>query len=414
MNDIMVLKIKKNFIPRILLYIVLIYSQMSSLPLKYNVSVFGRPLYLYFYYLIAVISIFIYLGKLINKKTTAWENFFFIGVLYSYLISLVIYQRPLASIVADSITFIFPFALYEYIERYKITFKSTIYCLSLSCLVCGILSFLVANQIISTQIWTSTTAYVRSANFIDGTCGVIGLLTCICILSNKREEYSNLLIIPGLLGAISTIIFGFSRLRIIVVAFCLCVYVFLQQRDSQGKKSNFKKVVFLLIICACAIYFVYKNQEMVNNILGMTTERFKTIGTDENSLQRIIEAKEHFNILIKTMFMGYGWGFTSEYIVGGNRVYHHLIYSGIYMYVGLIFGTGFNVYHVKMFKDSIRQYKLNQGVNSQIVLLTCVAVLLLGFGGAGITQSGGMFFITLFYSYEREALNNENRNTYLS
>lgn len=393
-----------------LLNICLSQIDLSVLPVASSISIAGRPISVYLHYFVWAVSLMLLAVKAIRKPISIWEFLLLTGCVYTYAIT-AFYQRPLDKVLMESGQFLIPLLIFEYISQYKISYKEVLYTLFVTSAVCGLTSLLVATGAIETDIWSAEGNYIRSAGVVDGTCGVAGLIASMVVLSNKRENYSFALAMIGLVGSVLTIVFGFSRLRIIICVVLLAFFFFMNQQDSKQKKTVARKyLTFALLTIGIAIYLAI-DPEPINRIGQMLSKRFETLGQDGSSQIRMNEVSVHLDILRKSFGMGYGWGFRHLYSVGDSTLFPHIVYSGILMHMGLIFGTAYIIYMGKILRDATREYRAIPCVENQINLLELILLILVGFGGGGITQSGARFIMVLVYAKRNvKALAEADRN----
>lgn len=384
-----------------LLNICLSQVEFSVLPVISSILIAGRPISFYLHYFVWAVSLLLLVVKAIRKPISIWEFLLLTGCVYTYTIT-VFYQRPLGKVLTESGQFLVPLLIFEYISAYKISYKEMLYTLFVTSAVCGVISLLVATGTIETDIWAAEGDYIRSAGVVDGTCGVACFVASIVVLSNKRENYSLALAIIGLVGSILTIVFGFSRLRIIICVVLLAIFFFMNQQDSKQKKTVGRKYLFFTLIMIGSAIYLAIDPEPINRIGQMLTKRFETLGQDGSSQVRINEVAVHLDILWKSFGMGHGWGFRHLYAVGDSVLFPHIVYSGILMHMGLIFGTAYILYLGKILRDATREYLAIQCIENQINLLELILVILVGFGGGGITQSGAWLIMALVYAKRNE------------
>ena len=379
------------------------FSQVNSFifPVFSSILVAGRPISIYLYYFVWAVCVLLLITKAIKKPISIWEFLLLTGCIYTFTIT-AFYKRPLGNVLIDSGSFLVPLLIYESISRYKISYKEILYTLFVTSAICGVISLFVATGIIETNIWAADGDYVRSAGLVDGTCGVAGLVCSMVVLSNKRENYSFTLAIMGLIGAVLTIVFGFSRLRIIICVLLLAIFFLMNQQDSKQRKIVGRKYLFFSVVTIVIAIYLVVNPEPINRIGQMLSKRFQTLGEDGSSQVRMNEVAVHFDILWKSFGLGNGWGFLYLYSVMGESLFTHIVYSGMLMHMGLIFGTAYIIYMGKLLRDAVREYRVIQCVENQINLLEIIMIILIGFGGGGIIQSGALFVTALVYAKRNE------------
>ena len=318
-------------------------------------------------------------------------------MLFSYIESFM-FGRPLNQILLESGSFFVPLLIYEYISYYDIKIKNILYTLFVTCAICGILSVLVATRVIETNTWAAEGDFVRSAGFVDGTCGVAGFFASISILGNKKSEYSRVLSFIGLVGSILTLVLGFSRLRIIILLLGLVVYVFMRQKDGQGNNTTSRKYIVLGALFIVLLLYIASHKDIFEIIERMFLTRFGNLGEDSSSTFRTDEMKMHFHLLKESWGLGYGWGFRNQYFIGQTEIFVHMVYSGVLMHLGIIFGTLYNLYFLKIFRDSFCAWRKKKSIERQIGFLEILVLLFVGFGGGGITQGGALFIMAIHFA----------------
>ena len=383
----------------LVLLVDLMFEQVtvSIIPIFSRFSILGRPFSLYLHYFIWFISLILFAKKCVSEKITIWEIIFLFAIIFTYTLSF-FEARDTSLIIEESGQFFFPLFLYYYIFYSRISYKSILYGLIITVVFCGILSLLIGTRVIETNIWAAKDDYVRSAGFVDGTCGLVGFMTSLILLSNKNCEYSTVLSIAGLIGSSLVILFGFSRLRVMILIVCITLFIVMRQSTNGGKKQSSRKYFVFFISTVIILLLIQRGQNVFDTFERMFLNRFNRIGSDSGTSFRIDEMKTHLDLFAQTYGAGIGWGLRSTLLIGTNTVRAHIVYSAILMHFGIFFGGAYILFLIKLLIDAIKQYMKSMSTENQIEIIICIILILSGFGGGGITQEGALYIMSMIFA----------------
>lgn len=400
----------------VLLFAELFFTQFSELDVVNPVIGYG-PISFYLRFLLFGVCFLLMFAKIAtSRRVSPRDLIILVGIAFSWLYSLAL-GASVARIIGESFNFILPLIVAAVVTYCNVSVRKLLQVLFITCFVGGILSLLIATKVIAVDIWSHEFGLVRTAVVIDGTLGLVGIVAAICCIGNRELAPSRLLWAMGLVGSMAIILFGLSRLRFITLFLFLIIYVI----ENMVSKKNFVKSfrVVAVLVGAIALFTMLK-PDILSYLYDTMSERFLALGNDGSSQVRSEEWRLHLQLLWDSYGFGQGWGIGKNFSLheGGSALYVHNVYSGLLMHLGLVFGGLYIGYLLSLFFNAARQYirqSERRSLNG-LVVYELFALILLGFGAAGITQAGAMFVMCIVYASQNEEIlvYEESRNPDLS
>lgn len=382
-------------ITNIILIIFLFFVQFTNVP-AVNFLISEKNISVYLGYIIVGISFILLLKKLFDfrGKITIAEFMLITGLFFTVELG-AISGGSATTIWNEMYPFLVPLIIYYPIKHTKIKQNTILNFLFITCITGGIVAFLIANRVIEVDKWAAVDDYVRVAGFIDGTLGTVGFCCALTTLLNP-EGKGKLLAILGLIGSLMIVLFGLSRLRLVII---ICTFIVIMI-IRKPKRSNFmEKIGIVLLLGAIFVLAYYVFPDAVDKISRMLNTRFSNLGVDESSTYRVDEMNIHMEQLLATWGMGTGWGMRFKF-----GIFVHNVYTGLLMHCGIIYGSYYIYYLlrllIKFYKNTKEQNNLFY--ENLLVFTAMFVVILTGFGGAGITQTGAWYAMALVHSMEEK------------
>ncbi len=379
----------------LIMILFLFFVHFSSIPVI-NPIVGEKNISVYLGYCIVIIAFVLLLKKILKNygKIKVAEFMLITGLIFTVQLG-AISGGSFATIWNEVYPFLVPLILYYPIKYTKINQKTLLYFLEITCVIGGIVSLLIANRIIEVDKWAAIDDYVRVAGFVDGTLGTVGFCCSLIMLINPEKKYSRLLGFLGLIGSSMIVLFGLSRLRFVIVL-CVCLVIMIIRKPN---RSNFAgKITAVMLVSGLIGLVFYLFPNLIHTLTRMMGGRFDNLGTDGNTLVRIEEMRTHMEQLLYSWGMGTGWGVRYKMY----KVFVHNVYTGLLMHCGIIFGSYYIYYIFGLLIKKYKDMKVEKKFFSEnmIGFVVMLIIILTGFGGAGITQTGAWYGMALVYALE--------------
>lgn len=401
----------------ILLFLALFTLQFSGVPVL-NPTVLGRPLSIYLLYFLCMIGFVILAARILLTHQGVWKDIWhgnadakslmqseefvqdvliFIGVTFSWVVSLLA-VRSISRILTESVWFVFPLLLMSVVRYCQLSRQQVIRVLLFTAIIGGIVSLLIATRVLSSTVWAPKDGLVRSAGAVDGTLGLAGAIAAISWLRGPRRSIDVILAMLGLVGSLSILLFGLSRLRIVI--FLLILFIYLALLFFKDKSSRRHVILILASLSILLLLLLFAFPDVMEKLMSSILGRLAKLGADNNTTIRLEEMRIHWRLLWDTYGIGQFWGIRQNFLVQGQELFVHNALTGILMHGGLVWGGLYIYFLLHLFYQALcKSVRFEfRGDDNLMLTLLLLALLLVSLGGGGITQTGALYIMCIVYT----------------